>query len=127
MSCDEKSYVGMDCCPICNEPKGLVLNKQLRNTLNKYNYTSPELCEKCLEQAKKEGWFILYECNPEQIGKKIKHNFTGRYLKMRMEGLDEAYPNYNSIEKCRFACTDLKTFESLLKEKEQNNDTEIQE
>ena len=126
MSYEEKSYVGMDCCPICNEPRGILLHEHLQNTLNKYNFVSPELCDKCLKQAKEEGWFILYECDPEQIGKKIKHNFTGRYLKMRMEALDKAYPNYNFVEKCRFVCTDLETFKNLLKdaEKKDENDTQ---
>lgn len=122
MSYDDKSYVGMDCCPICNEPRAILLHKQLRKTINKYNFTSPELCDKCLKQAKEEGWFILYECDPEQVGKKIKHNFTGRYLKMRMEGLDKAYPNYNSVEKCRFACADLETFENLIKDMENKDE-----
>lgn len=122
MSYKEKSHVGMDCCPICGETRGILIDNRLKNTLNKYNFVSPELCDKCLKQAKEEGWFILYECDPEQIGKKIKHNFTGRYMKMRMEALDKKYPNYDYVERHRFVCTDLETFNGLLKEKEQDNE-----
>ena len=126
MSYEEKSFVGMDCCPICHEPRGILLHTQLKNTLNKYNFVSPELCNKCLKQAKEEGWFILYECNHEHVGKKIKHNFTGRYIKMRIEGLDKAYPNYDYVDAHRFVCTDLETFNNLLKEMEQNNEKATQ-
>ena len=122
MSYDDKSFVGMDCCPICNEPRGILFDKQVKNSLNKYNFVSPELCDKCLKQAKEEGWFILYECDPEQVGKKIKHNFTGRYLKMRMEALDKAYPNYDYVDEHRFVCADLETFENLLKDAEKKDE-----
>ena len=126
MSYDEKNWIGMNCCPLCGEPKNIVINKRMNKTLEKNICLSPELCEKCKKQAKEEGWFILYECDPEQIGKKIKYNFTGRYMKMRMEALDKAYQNYDYVNEHRFVCADLETFKNLLKdtEKKDENDTQ---
>lgn len=126
MSYKEKDWIGMDCCPLCSKPKSIVMNKRMEKTLEEHMCLSPELCDKCLKQAKEEGWFILYECDPEQIGKKVKNNFTGRYLKMRMEALDKAYPNYKYVDENRFVCADLETFRNLLKdaEKKDENDTQ---
>lgn len=45
----EKSHVAMDMCFLCNEPKGIVLDRRLRNSLPREMVTNMEPCDKCKE------------------------------------------------------------------------------
>ena len=49
----DKDFVGMFCCPLCNEPIGLLMDKRLKKSLPKYQTIGPELCDKCKEKLKK--------------------------------------------------------------------------
>ena len=58
------SYVAMDCCIYCMEPKGILLNISLKESFqNSKVYTSREPCEKCQEQM--DGRFTIFEADEE--------------------------------------------------------------
>lgn len=44
---DEKSYVGMANCFFCNEPKYILMDKRLKNTLPRNAIYDKEPCDKC--------------------------------------------------------------------------------
>jgi len=43
----EKSYVGMMNCYFCNKPKGILLDRRLRNTFEKEQVIDMEPCDEC--------------------------------------------------------------------------------
>lgn len=49
---EEKSHVGMDLCFLCHEPKGIVLDWRLRNSLPRQACYNKEPCDKCAEWMK---------------------------------------------------------------------------
>lgn len=48
----DKSYVGMTQCFVCMEPKDILLDRRLRNTLPKLACYDKEPCDKCKEYMK---------------------------------------------------------------------------
>ena len=60
MSSSDKSYVGMDLCFFCQEPKQLLMDMRLRNSLPQKQITSLEPCDKCKEKYQ-EHHVILVE------------------------------------------------------------------
>lgn len=56
----DKSFVTLDACIICGEPKGLMLEKKMRPIFERETVTSIEPCEKCRETYLKEGVMLIY-------------------------------------------------------------------
>jgi len=54
-----KSYVAMDCCIYCNEPKQILLDTQLKDSFDSFKvYTSVEPCEACQAEMAKGFTFL---------------------------------------------------------------------
>ena len=49
-----KSHVGMELCFWCNEPKGILLDKNLKDTLEEKAIYNCDPCDKCLEKWQKD-------------------------------------------------------------------------
>lgn len=127
MSYDEKSFIGMDCCPICNEPRGILIHKQLRNTLNKHMCTSPKPCDKCIKDLEENNAFIMYECHGEDH---YKPNYTGRWVKCNLDAFTFPEDTMNFIKENRFMCATEENFNYIInkaKEQEMNNKNATQE
>ena len=112
---EEKDWIGMDCCPVCGEPRGIVMNRRMSKTLNKYMTTSLDLCDKCLKDAKENGWFILYEITDEFIKGKLCHKPTGRFMKLNFDALSTETPGYEQINKIRVCLTNEENFNNISK------------
>lgn len=110
---EEKDWVGMDCCPICGKPRGIVMNRRMSKTLDKYITTSLDLCDNCLKDAKEKGWFILYEITDEFVKGKLRHKPTGRFMKLNFEALSTDTPGYEHIEKTRVCLTNEEDFNNI--------------
>ena len=52
MECEDKSYVGMMNCFFCNKPKGVILDRRIRETLPKNAVYDKEPCDECKELMK---------------------------------------------------------------------------
>lgn len=112
---EEKDWIGMDCCPICGEPRGIIINQRMKKTLDKHMVASLDLCDKCLKDAKENGWFILYETTDEFIKGKLHHVPTGRFMKLNFEGLRTDAPGYEQIDKIRVCLTSKEDFDNINK------------
>lgn len=84
----EKSYIGMDCCIYCGEPKGVLLDQRMRKTLDRCQATSSEPCDKCKEEMAKGFTFIVVNNEEEK-------NPLGVFIVVSMEvvrkSLDEEF------------------------------------
>lgn len=56
---EEKSYVGLDCCIYCGEPKGILIDRRLKPSLEKCQATDTEPCDECKAQMAKGFTFIV--------------------------------------------------------------------
>lgn len=112
---EEKDWIGMDCCPVCGEPRGIIMNRRMSKTLNKYMTTSLDLCNKCLKDAKENGWFIMYETIEEFVKGKLCHKPTGRFMKLNFDSLSTETPGYEQIEKIRVCLTSEEDFNNIYK------------
>ena len=112
---EEKDWIGMDCCPICGEPRGLIMNQRMSKTLPKYMCSSIDLCDKCLKDAKENGWFILYETTEKYVKGKLHHMPTGRFMKLNFEALSPEAPGYEQIDKIRVCLTSEEDFNNIYK------------
>ena len=124
MSYEEKSFVGMDCCPICNEPRDLLFDKRLKNSLNKFNCISPKPCDKCIKDLEENNAFIMYECHGEDHH---EPDYTGRWIKCNLEVFTFPEDTMNFIKNNRFACATEENFNYIInkaKEMGQNNENE---
>lgn len=115
MSYEEKDWIAMDCCPICKEPRGIIMHQRMSKTLNKFMTTSLDLCDNCLKDAKENGWFIMYETTEEYIKGKLHHKPTGRFMKLNFNALSTETPGYEQIEKIRVCLTSKEDFNNISK------------
>lgn len=113
--CEEKDWIGMDCCPVCGEPRGIIMDQRMKKSLNKYMTTSLDLCDDCLKDAKENGWFILYETTDEFIGGKLFHKPTGRFMKLNFNALSTETPGYEQVNKIRVCLTNEEYFNNISK------------
>lgn len=116
-----KNHVGMDCCAICGEPKGVVLCTEYKKVNGKLepkqaipeNFCSgPELCKECLQKMKDNNTFVIYEADGEEG--KPNPRFTGRWMVVNFEAINKNAPIYNYVDKNRFILADLDEYERLL-------------
>jgi len=112
---EEKDWIGMECCPICGEPRGIVMDQRMKKSLNKYMTASLDLCDKCLKDAKENGWFILYETTEEFVKGKLYHKPTGRFMKLNFEALSTETPGYDRINDIRVCLTSEEDFNNISK------------
>lgn len=101
----EKSYVGMMNCYFCNKPKGILLDKKLRNTFQREQVVDQEPCDECKEYMKKgiimigvkDGesgnnpyrtgeWFVVTE---DFIKRAIKGELKKQILKQRVVFIEQ--------------------------------------
>lgn len=96
---NDKSHVGMFCCPLCKEPMGVLLNKYLRNTLDQYNIIGPELCDKCKQRLKDEDHIILYEAEKTPKGPRL----LGKWIEVDLKPfLNDNEKENNFLKENRF-------------------------
>ncbi len=56
----DKSYVTLECCPICgNETGNLLLDRRMRDTFEKYTINPTSVCSVCKEKYLKEGILLI--------------------------------------------------------------------
>ena len=107
----DKDFVGMLCCPLCNEPIGLLLDRRLKKSLPKYQTIGPELCDKCKEKLKNEGNVVLYEAEITDKGPKM----NGRYIIINENGLTIQENYQKHIQKERFAFCEIGFIDKITK------------
>ena len=111
---ENKSFVGMYCCPLCGETIGLILNTKLEKNIPQKSVIGPELCEKCKKKLIDENSFVIYEADE-------KTNISGRYITVKMDSLKNLSKEIKEfIEKNRFVLMLEEEFESPWNEIEQN-------
>lgn len=76
----DKSFVGM---VVCREPKHIVIDRRLKNTMDKYG--SPELCDKCKQKFKDENKVVVYEADKTDKG----FNLNGKYIIISYDNLNK--------------------------------------
>lgn len=80
----EKSYVGMCDCFFCGEPKELLLDRRLRNSLPKHAVYDKYPCDKCAEWMKQGVMFISIRDGEEQSENPYR---TGKLSVIRDEAI----------------------------------------
>lgn len=111
MSYNEKDFIGMDCCPICDEPRGILIHKHLRKTLSEKMCTSPKPCDKCIKDLEENNAFIMYECRGENHH---TPDFTGRWVKCNLEAFNFPEDTMNFIKENRFMCATEENFNFII-------------
>lgn len=104
------SFVGMDCCVYCNEPKGILLHKHMKE-IPYHNYSSPEPCDKCKKQFEAEGKVPMHEITVDYKG---NINPTGRYIFLKREAV-QGEQFIKMMNEKGFLFCDKETFESITK------------
>jgi len=105
---DEHQFVAQDICMYCGEIKQIIMQTQFtkdgrpKGKLPSKVCTSPEPCDKCKEQGKKEGWFYLVEADD--------NGPTGRYVKAKREAFKG---KQEDIDKWGFALMPKTDFEEM--------------
>lgn len=110
---NDKSHVGMFNCPKCGEPIGILLDKHLRNSLERNNIIGPELCEKCVKELQEKNQLLMYEAEPNEKG---MPNLTGRYVIIN-DAIIENEKNENKkkfMQEKRFAFCDHEVYELIV-------------
>lgn len=96
---NDKSHVGMFCCPLCKEPMGVLLDRQLKNSLKQYNIIGPELCDKCKQRLKDEDHIILYEAEKTPKGPRL----LGKWIEVDLKPfLNDNEKENNFLKENRF-------------------------
>lgn len=117
----DKNWVALDACPICGEAKGIVMDTRMKQSFDRQSVcTSPELCDKCKEQSKKEGWVIFYETKGKAADfkpTKKQHypEVTGKYIKFPLSFIKSDAPGYEFLETNRFGFCELEVIEDMQK------------
>jgi hypothetical protein len=108
----DKSFVGMVVCPICREPKHIVIDRRLKNTMDKYMWDgSPELCDKCKQKFKDENKVVVYEADKTDKG----FNLNGKYIIISYDNLNKdllSEQHKKFIEKERFMLIEPGSFDA---------------
>lgn len=103
----EKSHVGMlhDLCPVCGNQNGetsILLDKQLRKSLEKDNYQMGDLCESCKEMQSEGYIAMIVVDNPvhSNSGEHLKYedaNRTGDIVHMKRDACLRIFgPDFNT-------------------------------
>ena len=118
---EEKDWIALECCPICGKARGIAINQRMSKTLSKHVIMDPHLCDDCLKDAKENGWFVVYECGEPK--KKNQPNFTGRFIKIRFEALNQNIDERTKkfIDENRFILMLEDSFEQLEKDNDSTN------
>lgn len=86
----DKSYVGMSTCFYCGEPKEILLDRRLRNSLPReacYNY---EPCQKCKDWMK-QGIILISVSDKLSVDKTNPYR-TGGWAVLREEAIKSVFP-----------------------------------
>lgn len=134
----DKSFVALDCCPLCNEPKGIAMDNKLKPVFDKREIcTSPEPCDKCKEKLKSVNHIVFYEANEDKENftptkKQPFPHTTGKFIEFPLDCIKKDTPGYDFLEKYRFGFADLETIKGMteflesmrkkVEEKEKEND-----
>jgi hypothetical protein len=63
---NDKSYVTILKCPICQEDTGeLLMDRRLKNSFDRYSFHPAHVCEKCRDKYLSDGVMVI---NPETCG-----------------------------------------------------------
>lgn len=119
MSYEEKDFVALDKCPICNEARGVVIHKQLRKTLPKELCIKPKPCDKCIKDLEENNAFIMYECRNEDH---YKPDFTGRWVKCNLAAFNFPEDTMNFIKENRFMCATEENFNFIINKAKENGE-----
>lgn len=84
----EKSHVGMATCFLCGEPKHILLDRRLRNTLPREACYDKEPCDKCKEWMKQGT--ILISIRDGEEGKDNPYR-TGGWVVIKAEKAKEMF------------------------------------
>jgi hypothetical protein len=119
------NHVGLVCCAVCGEPKGVALCTEFKKVNGKLEpkqslpekfADGPELCDKCLQKMKDDNTFVMYEVDGEEG--KPNPKFTGRWAVLNFECLSKEAPFYDFVDKNRFILADLEQFNRITSKEE---------
>jgi len=106
---------GIGLCFMCLEPKSIIIDKRLKNSLEKEQVVDLEPCDKCKEHMKKG--YTLVRVN------KVKDNrleFTGVYCVISEESFDSVFKDsgdlefYESARELKIGFLDPKLYDRLI-------------
>ena len=106
-----KSHVGMQVCFICLEPKGILLDRRLKETLEDKMITDMEPCDKCKEHMKLG--IILVRANGNE------NQFNGAYVVVKEEAVRQIFERWEHLDAVmdkRIAILEDKVFDNLFKD-----------
>lgn len=117
---NDKNYVGMFNCPKCGEPIGILLDKKLKNTLEKNNVIGPELCDKCIKELQYNNQILLYEADPNEKG---LPEMTGRYVIINDDIINKEEDEHKKkfMQDKRFAFCDHEIYNLITKKGKEND------
>lgn len=81
---EEKNYVGMSDCFLCGQPKEILLDRRLKNTLPRNAVYDEEPCDKCKEWMGKGIIFIGVRDGEQQSDNPYR---TGHFFVLRDEAV----------------------------------------
>lgn len=116
---NDKSHVGMYNCPKCGEPIGILLDKHLRNSLERNNVIGPELCDKCVKELQDNNQLLMYEAEPNDKG---MPKMTGRYVIIGDAIIKNEKNEHKKkfMQEKRFAFCDHEVYELIVKKGKEN-------
>ena len=106
-----KSHVGMQVCFICLEPKSILLDRRLKETLEDKMITDMEPCDKCKEHMKLG--IILVRANRDG------DQFNGAHVVVKEETVREIFEGSKQLDVImdkRIAIIEDKAFDMLFKD-----------
>ena len=106
-----KSHVGMQVCFICLEPKSILLDRRLKETLEDKMITDMEPCDKCKEHMKTD--IIMVRAYKDD------NQFSGAYVVVSEEAVRkmfEGFENLDEVLEKRIAILEDKVFDMLFKD-----------
>ena len=80
----DKHYVGMSICFLCGEPKAVLLDRRLKNSLVRSAVYDQEPCDKCKKHMK-QG-IILISADPDSPDQKNPYR-TGGFVVVKEEAI----------------------------------------
>jgi deoxycytidylate deaminase len=107
-----KSYIGMSICFICLEPKEILLDKRLKNTLEQNMIVDMEPCDKCKKHIE-TGVILVNSIDGKQ--------FNGTYAVVKDHVISNIFPEdrVKEIMKHRIAILETELYDKIIpKEKE---------
>ena len=101
----------MQVCFICLEPKGILLNRRLKETLEDKMITDMEPCDKCKEHMKLG--IILVRANGNE------NQFNGAYVVVKEEAVRKVFKRWEHLDSVidkRIAILEDKVFDNLFED-----------